>query len=49
MKKVMELQIIINQTSCTVNKVVPVHAMKAHRGRQSIVPLILTLAADGGE
>jgi len=33
MKQVMKLQIIINQTSCTVNKVVPVHAMKAHSGR----------------
>jgi len=49
MKQVTKLQIIINQISCTVNKVVPVHAMKAQRGRQSIAPLILTLAADGDE
>lgn len=33
MKQVIKLQIIINQTSCTVNKAVPVHAIKAHRGR----------------
>jgi hypothetical protein len=33
MKQVMKLQIIINQISCTVNKVVPVHAMKACNGR----------------
>ena len=47
MKQIMKLRNIINQTLCTINKVVPVHAMKACKGRLSIAPLILILAANG--
>jgi hypothetical protein len=46
MKQVTKLQIIINQTACTVKKVVPTHAKKEHRGSWIIAPLILTLDAD---